>query len=56
MMKETIYLLALFRFQCLPHYINEPDNEVSSYCVNVLEFFKFFYLLLTVLSVGTFVT
>ena len=41
-MKETLYLLALFRFQCLSHYINEPDNEFSSDCVSVLEFFKFF--------------
>ena len=30
LMKETKYLLALFRFQCLPHYINKPDNEVLS--------------------------
>ena len=28
-MKETLYLLALLTFQCLPNYINEPDNEVS---------------------------
>ena len=25
-----IELLALFRFRCLPHYISEPDNEISS--------------------------
>ena len=25
-MKETKYLLALFNFQCVPLYINEPDN------------------------------
>ena len=29
-MKEKKYLLALFRFQCLSHYIDEPDNDVSS--------------------------
>ena len=43
-MKETNYLLALFRFQCLPHYISKADNEVLSYCVNVLVFFKFFVI------------
>ena len=42
MIKETLYLLALYRFQCFPHYINEPNNEVSSECVNVLELFRFF--------------
>ena len=44
MMEETIYFLALFRFQCLPHYINKTDNEVSSYCVNTLEFFKVLFI------------
>ena len=43
-MKEAIYLLALFRFQCLPHYIYESDNEVLSKCVNVLVFFNFFII------------
>ena len=41
-MKETKNLLALFRFQCLPNYINKPDNEALPQCVNnVLVFFKF---------------
>ena len=42
MLKEALYLLALFRFQCLSHYTNKPDNEISSWCVNALEFLKFF--------------
>ena len=29
-MEETICLLVVFRFQCSPHYIDEPDNEVLS--------------------------
>ena len=27
---------AVFRFQCLPHYVNEPDNEVLSHYINEL--------------------
>ena len=34
-MNETKYLLALFKFQCLPHCISELDNEVLSSWVNV---------------------
>ena len=41
-MKETLNLLEFFRFQCLAHYINEPDNEVSCEFVSVLEFLKLF--------------
>ena len=44
-MQETKYLFALFRFQCWPHYVNEPDNEISCQRVNVLVFFKFFIII-----------
>ena len=38
------------------HCINEPDNEVSSLVCQYIRIFKVFYLLLTMLFVGTFVT
>ena len=38
-------MLTLFRFQCFSHYINEPDNVVSSQCVSVLELFKLWFII-----------
>ena len=37
------YLLALFRCQYLPHYVDDPDKEVLLQHVNVLVFFTFFH-------------
>ena len=31
---KTCISAAVFRFQCLPHYVNEPDNEVLSHYIN----------------------
>ena len=33
---KTCISAAMFRFQCLPHYVNEPDNEVLSHYINEL--------------------
>ena len=47
-MKETKYLLALFKFQCLPYYINEQTDKN---CLYYLEFSRYFKIRITIIVI-----